>query len=156
LEPPSWFASLNVLAGSPAAQSWRYSSEEVTVSFDVFLQSFAKDESAHVDRSSVRRILDATSYRGPDDFGFYVITFPDGGSVEFSASGLESQETFTHCAFHIHGLGEGLVRFIFDIARASDMVIMPAIAENPLILLSEDQRAHVPREALDCLRPVVI
>jgi hypothetical protein len=75
--------------------------------------------------------------------------------VEFSARGLESGG-FTDCAFHIHGFGDYLAKFIRDVARAGQMVIMPAMEGNPIILLSDDQRADVPSDALEHLRPVVV
>jgi hypothetical protein len=126
------------------------------VSFDVFLQRFADGVSAEVDRRPVREVLGATTYHGPDDFGFYVVAFPDGVEVEFSARGLESAEPFTGCAFHIRGIGDGLIKFMFDVARAGDMVIIPAMEGNPLVLVSETQKAAVPADVLQSLQPVLV
>jgi hypothetical protein len=126
------------------------------VSFDVFLSRFDKGELAAAPRQPVREVLGATAYRGPDQFGFYVVTFPDGVHVEFSARGLESEGDFTGCAFHIRGFGNHLIKFMLEVARAGNMVMMPAMEGNPLILVSEDQKADVPPEALEHLRPVVV
>jgi len=126
------------------------------VSFDVFLSRFDKGESAEAPRHAVREVLGATDYSGPDEFGFYLVTFPDGVDVEFSARGLESEGDFTGCAFHIRGFGSHLVKFILEVARAGNMVMMPAMEGNPLILVSEHQKADVPPEALEHLRPVVV
>jgi hypothetical protein len=126
------------------------------VSFDIFLQRFENGTSVAVPREPVREVLRQTSCNEPDESGFYAVTFPDGVEAEFSAKGLESNEPFTGCAFHIRGFSEGLMRFIFEIALAGDMVIMPAMEDNPLILLSKDQESHVPPEVLDRFRPVTV
>lgn len=126
------------------------------MSFDVFLQRFADGEPAEVDRRPVREVLAAATYHGPDDFGFYVVAFPDGVEVEFSARGLESEESFTGCAFHIRGIGDGLIEFMFDVARAGDMVIIPAMEGNPLVLVSETQKVAVPADVLESLRPILV
>ena len=126
------------------------------MSFDVFLQRFEYGASAAVRREAVREVLGRASCHGPDEFGFYLITFPEGVEVEFSARGLESDETFTGCAFHIGRFGDGLMKFILDVARAGDMVIVPAMEGNPLILVSKDQQFQVPPEVLEQLRPVVV
>jgi len=126
------------------------------LSFDVFLQRFDDGESLEVDRRPVLEVLTAAKYRGPDQFGFYVVVFPDGVDVEFSAEGLESDERFTHCAFHIRGFGEGLMKFIFDVARAGDMVIIPAMQGNPLLLVSEEQKKKVPADVRENFQSIVV
>lgn len=109
-----------------------------------------------MDRRPVREVLRAATYRGPDDFGFYVVAFPDGVEVEFSASGLESEGSFTGCAFHIRGLGDSLTKFMFDVARAGDMVIIPVMEGNPLVLVSESQNASVPSDVGESLQPILV
>jgi hypothetical protein len=126
------------------------------VSFDVFLQRFVDGESAEVDRRRVTEVLRAATHRGPDDFGLYIVAFSDGVEVEFSASGLESDEPFTGCAFYIHGFGGDLTKFMFDVARAGDLVLIPAMEGNPLILVSEEQKRNVPGDLVENLKPVVV
>jgi len=126
------------------------------MSFDVFLQRFAGGESARVDRQPLLAVLKSASYRGPDDFGFYVVEFADGVDVEFSAKGLESEDPFTGCAFHIRGFGDGLMQFMFDIARAGDMVIIPAMEGNPLVLVAEGQRRNVPADLQESFQSIVV
>jgi hypothetical protein len=130
--------------------------KDATMSFDVFLQRFKDRESAEIERPPVREVLSATTYRGPDEFGFYVVAFPDGVEVEFSAKGLESEESFTGCAFHIRVFGDGLMKFIFDVARAGDMVILPAMEGNPLVLVSEPQAREVPPDLRETFRSIVV
>jgi len=126
------------------------------VSFDVFLQRFADGQTAEADRRCVLEVLKATTYRGPDDFGFYVVAFPDGVAVEFSASGLESGLSFTGCAFHIRGSGDSLMKFMFDVARAGDMVIIPTMEGSLVILVSENQKANLPAEVSESLKPIFV
>jgi len=129
---------------------------QLNMSFDVFLQRFKDGDSAEADRMPVREVLSETAFRGPDEFGFYVVAFPGGGDVEFSAKGLESQEPFTDCAFHIRGFSDGLMKFIFDVARAGDMVILPAMKGNPLVMVSESQAREIPSDLRDGFRPIVV
>jgi hypothetical protein len=126
------------------------------MSFDIFLVHFENGHVSEVQRQPVRAVLQRTLYHGPDKFGFYRVSFPDRTDVEFSAHGLESDESFTSCAFHIRAFGEALMTFLFEVACAGDMVMMPAMEGYPLILVSESQRAHVPAEVVEALRPVVV
>jgi hypothetical protein len=122
------------------------------VSFDVFLQRFVDGEPAEVDRRRVCDVLRAATSRGPDEFGFYLVAFPDGVEVEFSAKGLESQEPFTGCGFHMRGFGDSLMQFMFDVARAGDMVIIPAMDGNPLVLVSDAQARNLPADLRENFR----
>ena len=76
--------------------------------------------------------------------------------MQFSAKGLESSERFTGCTFHIRGFGDGLMRFILDIARAGDMVILPAMEGNPLILVSKEQINDVPVDVRENFRSIIV
>lgn len=114
------------------------------MSFDVFLQRFGKGESAHIDRAPVLAVVRSVQHQGPDAHGFYVVSFADGTDVEFSASGLESTGPFKSCAFHIRGVSESVGNFIFAIARAGDLVILPAMVPVSIALVSESQRSTLP------------
>jgi hypothetical protein len=116
------------------------------MSFDVFLQRFEGGEAVQVDPRPVLAVLRGFTYRGPDEFGFYVVAFPDEVEVEFSAKGLESDGPLDGCAFHIQAFGDPLMNFILEIARAGDMVIVPAMDGNLLILVSEAQISEVPAD----------
>ena len=116
------------------------------VSFDVFLQKFADGEPAEVNRDSVRAVLQTREFTGPDDFGFYVVKFPDGVDVELSAKGLNGAAIFTGCAFHIRGMSPHLVSFIFEIAKAGDMVVLPAMEDFVPILSSPQQKQQLPAD----------
>lgn len=126
------------------------------MSFDVFLQRFKGGEQAEVERAPVLAVLRAEEHSELDEFGFSIVQFHDGIAVEFSASGLESTEPFTGCAFHIRGFGEPLVKFMFDVACAGDMVIIPAM-EGPVVgLVSEVQQAELPQEIRDEFQPALL
>ncbi|MCA9441346.1 MAG: hypothetical protein KC964_11100 [Candidatus Omnitrophica bacterium] len=126
------------------------------MSFDIFLQHFVNGESAEADRRDVLDVLATVDYDGPDKYGSYHVAFPDGVVVEFDASGLESEESFTGCAFCRCGFGDDLVKFIFDVARAGDMVIMVPMEPAPMFLISEDQKAGVPPDLLENFQPILV
>jgi len=43
--------------------------------------------------------------------------------------------SFAGRAFHVCGCGDSLIAFMFEIARAGDMVIVPAMEGNPVVLV---------------------
>jgi hypothetical protein len=116
------------------------------VSFDVFLQKFVNGEPAEANRDSVRAVLQTQEFTGPDDFGFYIVKFSDGVDVELSAKGLNGTATFTGCAFHIRCMSPHLVRFILEVAKAGDMVVLPAMEDFVPILSSPEQKQHLPAD----------
>lgn len=115
------------------------------MSFDVFLQRFVCGKPAEVCRQSVRAILTASSHTGPDEHGYFVVKFPDGVDVELSAKGLDGRGgSFTGCAFHVHALSPALAAFIFEVAKAGDMVVLPAMEDFVPILSAPEQRNELP------------
>jgi hypothetical protein len=126
------------------------------MSFDVFLQKFADGKPAEANRDRVNAVLKTREFTGPDKFGFYVVKFPDGFHVEFAAIGLDGASEFTGCAFHIRGISSHLVEFIWEIAKAGDLVILPAMEDFVPILSSPDQKPQLhPDLARDWPEPVV-
>jgi hypothetical protein len=116
------------------------------MSFDVFLQRFSAGRPAQVSRDQVLSVLQTTKFNGPRYSGFYVVEFPDGVDVEFSAKGLDGSADFEGCAFHIRGMSPLLVAFILEIAKAGDMVILPAMEGFVPILTSPEQKIQLPTE----------
>ena len=114
------------------------------MSFDVFLQKFISGEPAEVRRESVRAVLMASSHSGPDEHGYFIVTFPDGVDVELSAKGLDGIGSFTGCAFYVRGLSPDLAAFIFEVAKAGDMVVLPAMEDSVPILSAPEQRNELP------------
>jgi hypothetical protein len=116
------------------------------MSFDVYLQRFEGGEPAEADRASVLAALRTVKHTDFDEFGFSIVTFEDGVEVEFSAGGLDSNESFTHCAFHIRDLSDKLVKFVFDIAKAGDMVVIPIMEDATVGLVGDAQQNQLPQE----------
>jgi hypothetical protein len=130
--------------------------EHTTMSFDVFLQRFVGGKPVEVDRQPVSSVLQTTQFQGPDEFGFYLVQFSDGVHVEFSASGLDGSKDFGGCAFHIRGMSPALVRFIFDVAKAGDMMILATMDCCGPILVAPEQERELPREMLQALGDPVL
>ena len=126
------------------------------MSFDIFLQKFTDGRDAHADRDRVRRVLSSKDFNGPDQFGFYLVRFPDGTDVEFSAKGLDGEGDFAGCAFHIRGLSSNLIEFVWEIAKEGDMVILPAMQDFVPILSSPRQWEHLPSNLIDQLADPVV
>jgi hypothetical protein len=116
------------------------------MSFDVFLTKFSAGMPAESNRDAVLAVLNKAKFQGPDEHGFYVVEFADGHSVEFSAGGLQGEGEFNDCAFHIRGMSPDLVRFVFEIAKAGDMVMMPATEDFVPILSLPGQQNELPKE----------
>lgn len=107
------------------------------MSFDLFLQAFANGEQADASREGVGAVLYRFPHDGPGTYGFYrVPVYPDGGTIEFAAGGLDGSKPFQGASFHLHGFGMESVAFIFEIAQAGRMVIFnPQAHDTPLALL---------------------
>ena len=109
------------------------------MSFDLILQCFESGEPEPADRQSVLKVLQKHCKDTPDDFGYYIVNFQDGSSLEFSAKGLQSSESFTGCSFHIRGVSRELITFVYEVAVAGNMVIFNAQGtdepHNPIALL---------------------
>ena len=114
------------------------------MSFDVFLQRFVGGEPAEVRRESVQPVLMTSSHSGPDEYGYFIVTFPDGVDVELLAKGLDGSGSFTGCAFRVRGLSSNLAAFIFEVAKAGDMVVLPAMEDFVPILSAPEQRNELP------------
>jgi hypothetical protein len=126
------------------------------MSFDIYLLRFKDGKPVETDRAPILEVLKTYSYRSPDKYSFYDVAFPGGGSVEFSASGLESEEPFNGCAFFIRGLSDGLMKFMFDVARAGELVIFPVMKDSPCILVSQSQAKEVPPDVSKNFKLIVV
>ena len=123
------------------------------MSFDIFLQKFSYGNSAEANREAVLAVLKNEKYKRPNRL--YHVTFTDGADVEFSAE-LESKGKFDGCAFFVRGMSRLLIKFIFDIAKAGDMVILPAMEGFVPILCSSEQKQHLPKELAHNEPPPVV
>ncbi len=122
------------------------------MSFDVFMQKFENGDSALCtpqEHSSIHDTLKTYGYDGPDEYGFYIVHFSNGASVEFSAAGLDAPSGFGNCALHMRGFHEEVITFIYKIATVGNFVIINAQAngtpESPMfIVINEAQTQHLP------------
>jgi hypothetical protein len=120
------------------------------MSFDLHLERLEFGKSAQVDRACVLSLLRRHCQNSADRFGYYELKFPDGSHVELQAKGLESDDSFTGCGFHLRGFSPAILTFVFDLAVAGDMVIFNAQGiedslEKPLVILvNQLQKIHLP------------
>jgi hypothetical protein len=126
------------------------------MSFDIFLQKFSDGQPAEANREAVLAVLKSADFNGPDKFGIHRVKFPDGVDAEFSAKELYDAGEFNACAFHMHGNSPHLSKFIFEIAKAGDMVILPAMEDFIPILSSSLQKEHLPQELAENEPPPIV
>ena len=91
-------------------------------------------------------VLETAVLTGADKFGFYIVKFPDGLNVELSGAGLDGAGSFTGCAFHIRGMSPHLIKIILLVAKAGDLVILPALENVVPILTSLQQKLDLPSD----------
>lgn len=102
------------------------------MSFDLYLQRFQEREPAPADRDAVMRVLRRYSRADGDKQGVYPVDFADGSSVEFSAKGLQSDEEFSGCAFHLRSSSAPVITFVYQVAVAGDFVVINAQGNGSL------------------------
>jgi hypothetical protein len=111
------------------------------MSFDLHLEHFIDRESATADRVGVAAVLARTSFDGPDKFGFYRVMVGEV-HLAFQAAGLEREQKFTGCAFHLRGFDLPVFEFVYAIAQAGPFVIFNAqgkdTAQSPVVVLTSN------------------
>jgi hypothetical protein len=94
---------------------------------------------------AVKKLFKTSRAKKPDEFGCHVVEFEDGGHAEIFASRLATGG----CMAAVRGLTPDLLRFLFEMLRAADWVMLPAMEGNPAITSSavsiEWLSADVPR-----------
>lgn len=95
------------------------------------------------ERGAVVNLLKELKAEGPDDFGFYRLSFPDGGEADLSADGLSDRKKFDSCSVETRGLTPGVARFLFRLSRAGNMVLIPVAEGVGELVTSEEQRHRV-------------
>jgi hypothetical protein len=82
------------------------------------------------DLKAVRDVLENANAVGPDEHSRYLVRFGDGGAAEVYAG----DEPETGCMTALRrGLTPDLLRFLFDLLRAADWIMLPAMEGNPAI-----------------------
>jgi hypothetical protein len=81
---------------------------------------------------AVREVLRRAGVPELDRSGYSLIQFGDGGAAEVHTSGLEEgcAVTLREC------LSPDCLRFLFDLLRAAEWVLLPAMEGNPAIVAS--------------------
>ena len=82
------------------------------------------------DLKAVRHVLESATAVGPDEHGSYLVRFADGGVAEIY--GGNDPETGCMAALR-RGLTPDLLRFLFDLLRAADWIMLPTMKDNPAI-----------------------
>ncbi len=116
------------------------------MSLNVLLACFDNHEHAQAPRRAVLDLLARTEHTGPDDAGFYQLAFGDGGRAEINPHCLAGEEGSPGCAFHLGGLSPDVARFVYQVARAAGMVILPTVEDFHPILLDASQEGSLPRD----------
>ena len=127
------------------------------MSFDLYLRTFREGQSATGDASAARTVLQRFRHERNPEFDTYTIALDEGSRVDMRAEGLEGDgEPFTGAMFPLHGLSDAIGAFIFELARAGDCVIFPAM-EPPCVLLPRgDLAAHLPSDLGDEFRRIPV
>jgi hypothetical protein len=121
------------------------------MSFDLYVIHLRDGEPAEANRQSVLDAFDRYGNVERHGDGFYDAFFDDGCHVQFSANGLETDEDFNICTFHLRNFAFPIMRFIYEVAVAGDMMVMNAqgngTVESPsTIIVHEGQRQHLWRD----------
>jgi hypothetical protein len=114
--------------------------------FNVFLQRFVGGEEAGANRGRVREAVQAARHAGDEDY--YSVYFDGGVYAELEAIGLSDEsEPFEECSLQLVGFSMQAVRFVFDVARAGDMVLFTDLLDlddAKVVLTSPEQEAELP------------
>jgi hypothetical protein len=118
------------------------------MSFDLYLIYLENGEPASAERRTVLDVFRRYSNVEADGAGFYDVSFDDGSHVQLMASGLESDEDLNICTFYLRSFTYPIMRFIYEVAVAGDMMVMnpqgQGTEESPAALIvNEAQRARL-------------
>jgi hypothetical protein len=126
------------------------------MALDIELQRFVKQQMVDAPSAPVRVVLNATRHEGPDASGGYMVTLADGTIVEMSAPGLESCESFAGCALRVPRLTEAAIRFVFDVALAGGMAIVPEPERMGMLLVPGLDGSDLPAALSERVRGVPV
>lgn len=125
------------------------------MSFDLSLFRFADGDGGRVDATAMaalRAVIARHCGDAPDQFGYVLVNFEDGSSVELNTSGLEDE--YTSCNFHIRSFSPHVLSFVYDLARAGGLTVLNpqsgGTEDSPMALFVDDDQ---PRHAPDSLAP---
>ena len=117
------------------------------MSFDIAFLRYQNGRSATIDRESVRAILRRHRVASSQfDEGSYEVRFDDGSYVEIFAPALEGTSEFDGFGAGFRSMTDSVVTFLFEFARACDLVIGVEADDEAYILVDSGQRRHLPSE----------
>jgi hypothetical protein len=82
------------------------------------------------DLKSVQRVL-ARDAQGPDELGDFIVEAGDGGAAEIFCTDLS-----TGVMVSVRSLTPHVLRFLFDLLKAADWVLLPAMEDSAAIVSS--------------------
>jgi hypothetical protein len=90
---------------------------------------------------AVKQVLKRAAGRGPDVIGCHVVRLPDGSQAEVFATELANG-----CVVVLRGFTARLLRFLFDLLKAGDWVMIPVMEEAVAITTSPGSMKGVPTD----------
>lgn len=90
---------------------------------------------------AVREVLKKANAAGPDQFGCYVVGCANGGMAEVYGDDLANS-----CMAALRGMTPGLVQFLFDLLKAGNWVMLPAMEGNVAITYSPERLWGTPED----------
>jgi hypothetical protein len=90
---------------------------------------------------AVRQVLKQVEALGPDEYGCYVVELKDGGGAEVFADDLK-----TGCMVTLRGITPILIHFLFDLLKAGNWVMLPAMEDTVAITTSPGSMRGVPAD----------
>jgi hypothetical protein len=108
------------------------------------VQSVPRDVPLNADEvGAVQKVLREVTVRGPDEHGCCVVELSDGGGAEVFADDLE-----TGCMVSLRGMTPGLLTFLYDLLKAGNWVMIPAMEDTAAITTSLNSLQRVPDDFL--------
>lgn len=80
---------------------------------------------------AVQTVLKRANARGPDEFGCYVVQLADGGGAEIFGKDLENS-----CMVALRGMTSDTCQLLFDLLKAGNWVMIPAMEDTAAITAS--------------------
>lgn len=109
------------------------------VSYEVFLFRFRNGDSTDIDAGRVMSLVEPLIISRSAEHGYARLRAADGGEADIYGVGEETASLmFSRWAWG------GICDLMANLARELDMVIMPP--DRPVMIISEQQRAHLPEE----------
>ncbi|WP_417383676.1 hypothetical protein [Gimesia sp.] len=87
---------------------------------------------------TLREILKSADAPEPDSHGCYHPHMADCSKVEVYLDGLKDQSDSSSIKFRLYGISKDNMRFLFELAKKGDLVILPAWNEGTAIVTSEN------------------